>query len=188
MKYNKEIELIDLFCEFLDRQGCEYKREVRKGSYHNEGYIDILIKKEDKFIAIEAKLKGFQAVLSQATRNLILCEYSYILYPYKPRDISKCKGVDLSWQVGIIIPKGKKDFLYLMKSIPYYNKHRPKIERNWNENRIGRHINEKEIPIGYDMDKIKRLEPDYSWVKKDETFDGKLLKNPRKEKYKEVGT
>jgi hypothetical protein len=183
--YNKEIELIDDYCEFLERQGCEYKREVRKGSYHSEGYIDILIKHQEKFVAVEAKLKGFQAVLSQASYNLVLCDYSYILYPRKPtqKNILKCKGIDNAWQIGIIYPHGKKDFLYLTRSISYYNTHRPKIERNWNENRIGRNINLAEIPEGYDMAKIEALKPDYKWVKRGVSFEGKPLKTPRKEVY-----
>jgi len=184
--YKKEIELIDDYCKFLDKQGCEYKREVRRGSYHSEGYIDILIKKKDIFIAVEAKLKGFQAVLYQAIWNLMRCELSYILYPRTPRVdfVKKCRWGNMEGsytQVGVIIPNGKDNFLYLLRSKPYgKDYHSEKIERNWNENRVGRPIHEKELPDNYDREKIEKLKPDYKWVKRNLRYDDQPLKKERK--------
>lgn len=185
-RYTKEIELIDDYCNFLDKQGCVYKREVRRGSYHGEGYIDVLIKKNDIFIAVEVKLKGFQAVLYQAIGNIARCELSYILYPRKPRVdiVNKCRWGNMEGnytQVGVIIPNGKDNFSYLLKSMPYGKKYHSRIiERNWNENRVGRPIHKKELPDNYDPEKLNKLKPDYKWVKRNLRYDDDPLKKERK--------
>jgi hypothetical protein len=162
MKFSKEIELIDLFCEYLEKHNCRYKRELRRYSYHNEGYIDIVIKKDDKFIGIEAKLNNFQSVLSQALSTYHLCHYAYILYPKRPnrKNIDKCK----EYGIGLIIPKNNGDFEYLIRS-KLDKELGLKIKRNWRENRIGRKLNLKEIPEGYDKRKLEQLSPTYEWVK-----------------------
>lgn len=163
MKFSKELELIDLFCEYLERNNCQYKRELRRYSYHNEGYIDIVIKKDNKFIGIEAKLNNFQSVLSQALSTYHLCHYAYILYPKKPskKNIDKCK----KYGIGLIVPKENGDFEYLIESKLDKEWFGSKIKRNWRENRIGRILNLKEIPENYDQKKLEQLKPDYKWVK-----------------------
>ena len=164
----KEIELIDAFCQFLITKQWTFKRELRRHSYYSEGFIDLVILKNEKFIAIEAKLNGFQAVYRQATYNLVYCDLSYILYPRIPteKNIKKCKDIG----VGIIIPSDKTltSFQILLKSISnIYLIERTHliIKRNWIQNRIGRYINSNEIPLNYSSDKINELKPTYSWTK-----------------------
>jgi hypothetical protein len=163
--FTKEIELVDKFCEWLNKRDCRYKREIRKGSYHNEGYIDIILRIGKLFIGIEAKLSGISEVIYQASGNQIRCEYSYILYPKKPqkKSLEKIK----KYGIGIIIynsDTNKFEILIRAKRSKYvmYNL---LMERNWKENRIGRIFKKNELPDGYPNEKIEALEPTYSWVK-----------------------
>ena len=169
MKFEKELELIDLFCEYLDKFNIQYKTELRKRSYYNEGFIDIAVKIGEFFIAIEAKLNSFKSVVMQASGNLVLCDYSYVLYPRYPKSdlLEKMKG----WGVGLIYYDSKsKKFKCAFGSRNRYRKNQywSKIKRNWDENRSGRHFNENEIPSHYTQKQIEALECKYEWTKKEE--------------------
>lgn len=165
-KFTKEIELTDLFCAFLDKQNCQYRQELRRKSYHNEGYIDLVIKIGSIFIAVESKLNDFQGVFSQAAGNRLFCDYSYILYPIyskskKIKDLRKCG-------IGLIYFDDKSDTFKIPISSkksklcdPYYKAF---IARNWEENRSGRILHESEIPEDYPSSKRTGLEPTYEWV------------------------
>lgn len=163
--FQKEIELIDSFCEWLDKRNCLYKREIRKRSYHNEGYIDIILKIGTIFIGIEAKLSGISEVIYQASGNLIRCEYSYILYPKKPikRSLDKIR----KYGIGLIIYNSNTDrFEHIIKAKrSKYVLYNLIMKRNWKENRVGRFFKKEELPEEYPEEKIEALEPTYSWVK-----------------------
>ena len=78
--------MLDAFCAFLDRQGVRYKRELRKRSYHNEGYCDVVIRSSDgRYTGIEAKVNGFGALVQQIHGNRLLYHYNYALYPSVPK-------------------------------------------------------------------------------------------------------
>jgi hypothetical protein len=167
----KELELIDIFCEYLDEKGLEYKREVRKGSYHNEGYIDIVfLSKEGNLCGVEAKVNGFQNVFWQASGNRCLCYYNFILYPRLPRNLEKLEeygGIGL-----FILVDNKIKLIRNPERSKYVNRGRlEKMWRNWRENRCGRYFTAKEIPPHYTKEMISALEPTYEWVKKP---DGEL--------------
>lgn len=161
----RELELIDLYCNILDKRKIPYKREVRKGSYHNEGYIDILLNIGNRFVAIESKTNNFSAVFSQSSRNLVLCNYSYILFPKLPsiQNIRKCRKSG----IGLIILQRNKFKIILSgnKSKYVIIKCLVKIERNWNENRNGRSFSDKEIPSNYTKEMKENLKSKYEWVK-----------------------
>jgi hypothetical protein len=165
----KEIELIDLFCDFLEKMEFEFKRELRKGSYHNQGYIDIVIKKGNSYITIEGKVENFTAVLNQALRNRTFFHHSYILYNKLPskKSIQKVKddGIGL-----IILNKDNKfEIIVKSKTSKYFSKYLidKYIERNWIQNRAGRFFSPNELPPNYDEKKLKKLEPTYDWVGKE---------------------
>ncbi len=170
----KEIELVDAFCDFLEKEGYEYKRELRYGSYHNEGYCDIVIKSKifkHMLVGIEAKINGFQAVLSQAYRSAYFFAFGYILYPRLPSKKSLKKLNSLSSAPGLILPKDNslKEFYIHTKpriDFKYFRRdeYGGRIWRNWKENRCGRKIHSRELPEGYDLEKAKSLEDDYTWV------------------------
>ena len=139
---------------------------MRKGSYHNEGYFDILIKLGNKFHGIEAKCNNFSGLLSQGAGNRVLIPSSWILYNKLPsrKSIITCK----KYGVGLIIFfHNKFKFLNKAPRKPYdvmSSERFEKIKRNWRENRIGRIIHKNEIPEDYSREKIKNLEPSYDWV------------------------
>jgi len=169
----KEIELVDAFCEFLNKEGYEFKRELRYGSYHNEGYCDIVVKSklfENMIVGIEAKINGFQAVLSQACSASYYFAFGYILYPKLPSKKSLEKLKKYSSSPGLIIPKEESlnEFYIYAKPIVNFryfknNEYGSKIWRNWNQNRCGRRIHASELPEGYDPEKAEALEDDYKW-------------------------
>ena len=167
ISFRKEIELVDRFCEWLEKRNCQYKREIRKGSYHNEGYIDVILKIGQLLIGIEAKLNNFRAVLNQASRNMVLCHYSYILYPKEPSKLF----VDLikQYRIGLIVFNSKKDRFELSvrakRSKYVLSNAIKKVDRNWNENRVGRFFKKEEIPEDYPIEKIEALKPTYSRLK-----------------------
>ena len=157
----KEIELVDKFCEFLERQNLRYKRELWRGSHFNEGYVDLVIF-DGEFIGIEAKLNNFKSVLTQAWINTLYFPLSYILYSKSPTRYNKMELKKTT--IGLIVPHGKS-FKILRK--PRLNKTRfyDIIKRNWDENRVGRKILNSEIPENYNIDKVKELECTYDWLK-----------------------
>jgi len=143
---------------------------LRKGSYHNEGYVDIVIKEKHFLISVEAKINGFSAVLGQASGNFVFFSYSYILYPRIPS--KKSLLVLKNSGVGLIIPQGDSFQVYKK---PKWNHHVWKkyrgnsndvIKRNWKEDRIGRLVNASEIPDNYDDEKLHSLKPTYEWTNK----------------------
>lgn len=182
MKFSKEIELIDLFCEYLDKRGCKYKRELRKRSYHNDGYIDIVIRIGYTFIAIEGKLNGFQSVFYQATGNLISCNYSYILYPRIPR--SKLVNDLKKNTIGLIIFNPETNNFEISvraKKSKYLSKYTTIIiKRNWDENRCGRVFTKRELPLGYPAKKLEALKPTYEWVRTNKEIKRNLLEKKHK--------
>ena len=189
----KEIELVDAFCEFLNREGYEFKRELRKGSYHCEGYVDVVIKSqifENMLVGIEAKINGFQSVLYQCRCMHCRFPYMYVLYPKIPSTKSLKKLVKYSTSPGLIVPRDNtlKEF-YIHKKprtlFMYFKtilRTDTKIWRNWNENRCGRKIHEKELPEGYDPEKAKALEDDYEWYFIKEEKKAKLKLERKKER------
>lgn len=184
----KEIELVDAFCEFLNREGYEFKRELRKGSYHSEGYVDVVIKSQifkNMLVGVEAKINGFQSVLDQCNQMYFRFCYMYILYPRLPSTKSLKKLVRYHRSPGLIVPRDN-----LLNEFYVYKKPRTnfkyfktifrkdtKIWRNWNEDRCGRKIHEKELPEGYDPEKAKALEDDYKWRNIQEEKKRKLKLN-----------
>lgn len=167
----KEIELLDRFCEFIGQKGYQYKREFRRGSYHNEGYVDVVIYYHKKFIAIEAKVNNFQKVLGQAAGNFVYFHLSYILYPHLP---SQCLLSRLN-HVGLIVPEKDNQFIIFKKSTSFAKVIKPyttKIKRNWLQNRVGRMLAPAEIPVHYDPQKVQQLRPTYSWVGGKEVKEG----------------
>jgi hypothetical protein len=159
----KEIELIDRFGKYLDQKGYQYKREFRRGTYHNEGYIDIVIYYHKKFIAIEAKMNNFQKVYYQAVSNSIFCDFSYILFPKTPS--AKSLQVLENSCVGLIIPQGDNSFHIIKRAASFSLKDHTRTKRNWLQNRAGRLFTALEIPPDYDLDKLERLKPTYEWTK-----------------------
>ena len=189
----KEIELVDAFCEFLTREGYEFKRELRKGSYHSEGYVDVVIKSqifENMLVGIEAKINGFQSVLYQCRSMCFRFPYMYILYPRLPSTKSLKKLVKYSRSPGLIIPRDDslKEFYIYKKPRTKFRYFKgilrtdTKIWRNWNENRCGRKIHDKELPEGYDPEKAKALEDDYQWYFINEEKKMKLKLERQKER------
>lgn len=160
----KELELIDKFCKVLDGLNLPYKRELRRGSWHNQGYIDIVIF-AGTFIAIEAKVSNFRQVISQAAGDHGYVPYSYVLYPKMP---SK-KGLERIREYGIgliILDRGQfKVIKPSNRSTFLFSGCYKKIKRNWKENRIGRPITQKEIPDHYTKEQIEKLKPKYEWTK-----------------------
>ena len=161
----KEIEFLDIFCHFLDQKGYDYKREFRRGSYHNEGYVDIVIYHNKKFIAIEAKVNSFGKALGQAAGNFIYFHLSYILYPHVPnqRLLTRLNKT----HIGLIILGESEAFIIYKKSTSFAKVIKPyitKIKRNWLQNRAGRMLAPAEIPTKYDSQKVQQLRPTYSWV------------------------
>jgi hypothetical protein len=154
----KELELLDIFCQFLDLHKFQYKREFRKRSYHNEGYVDVVIKHNEQFVAIEAKVSNFKEVLSQAGGNIIFFHKSYILYPRLPKASQLSLLSDF---VGLIILENS-EFRIIKKSISYPTLDLTITKRNWVENRVGRKMNIAEKPEGYDS---TYLESTYDWVR-----------------------
>lgn len=170
----KEIELVDKFCDFLKKKGYNFKRELRKGSYHNDGYIDVVIKDDGKFVGIEAKIKNFRGALYQASYVQVLCNYSYILYPILPKKhLDKCR----KYGIGLIIPNGNEFKIVIKPKLSlrcYYISKR--IIRNWNENRAGRPFSPKELPENYPEERLKELKCTYDWVrKKKKEFKPKII-------------
>lgn len=165
----KEIVFVDQFCEYLTELGLKYKREVRKGSYHSEGYMDVVIKNNGILIGVEAKISGFGDVFRQARRVGLYLPYSYILMPsLSKRSVEKCKDQG----IGVIIFKNNQ-FQVIQKpkvfNYHYFWKKRYyKVLRNWIQNRCGRVISadSKELPEGYDLSKLKDVTPTYSWTTK----------------------
>jgi len=166
----KELELVDAFCAWLDGKNIEYKREVQRV----HGYFDIIVKKGGILTSIEAKLQDFQGVYQQGLRNMVLVDYSYILFPKLP-------GKMASWlnplfearMVGIIFPANENWTDFTILKARYDPLHRytdrgfkEKIVRNWNENRTGRFMNEREIPENYSEMQRSKLRPDDSWKRK----------------------
>ena len=188
----KEIELVDAFCDFLNREGYEFKRELRYGSYHNEGYCDIVVKSklfENMLVGIEAKINGFQAVLGQARVSCARFAFGYILYPklLSKKSLEKLKKYSIS--PGLIIPKEESLIEFYIHSKPRFhsryfsfNYYGSKIWRNWNENRCGRKIHDKELPEGYDREKAKALEDDYEWYSIQADKKDKLKLERKKER------
>jgi hypothetical protein len=177
-KKDKEIDLVNSFCEWLEKKGLEFKRELRKGSYHNDGYVDVVIKDDYQphpprvlLTAVEAKMNDFRSVMSQATTNTLWFARSFILYPRLPRKSVLEKYKDESRQlwgnIGLIIPDGD-GFKVVIKVHPLvfpFTKKQSysfKTQRNWFENRAGRVLSKKECS---DDDKKREIEPDYLWTK-----------------------
>jgi hypothetical protein len=147
--YRYEIELIDAFCEnYLQENDIEFKREL-KTSWRT--YTDIVIRESNDLIAIEAKLYNFTEVLYQASANLSIYAQSYILYPRRPSKFSikrlKKYGLGL-----YIFDKKSQHFQKLLDgdNSRYIIIHRYNIaKKRWNNNKIGRHFSENEIPRNY---------------------------------------
>lgn len=189
----KEIELVDAFCEFLNREGYEFKRELRKGSYHCEGYVDVVIKSqifENMLVGVEAKINGFQSVLYQCRCMGLRFPYMYILYPKLPSTKSLKKLVKYRESPGLIIPRDDslKEFYIHKKPRTLFCFFKQvlrtdtKIWRNWNENRCGRKIHDRELPEGYDREKAKALEDDYEWYFINQEKKAKLKLERQKER------
>jgi len=163
----KEIELLDAFCAFLDKKGIQYKREVRKRSYHNEGYCDVVIRSSDgRFMGIECKINGFGTLVMQVLSNRCTYHYNYALYPRVPKNIDSLKECGLILPVTDTLTEFKIHRKVKIEMIAYYCMGRvkySKTERNWNENRVGRLLHASEIPEGYSKDHLK---PTFEWVGK----------------------
>lgn len=168
----KEIELIDKFCEYLKQNNYVYKRELRRGSYYNEGFVDIVIQNDQGILcAVEAKITAFTSVLHQAAGNRGYFTYSYILYPRLPTRslIDKTRHYET---VGLILPTNETftEFKVVLKpkafGYQYHSHSEWKIQRNWDENRVGRYLTEKEFPPGYSNEQREQLKPDYSYTYK----------------------
>jgi hypothetical protein len=176
----KEIEFLDTFCQFLDQKGYDYKREFRRGSYHNEGYVDVVIYHNKKFIAIEAKVNSFGKALGQAAGNFVNFHLSYILYLHVPnqRLLTRLNKT----HIGLIIPHGlthgENSFRIFKKSTSFARTIKPyitKIKRNWLQNRVGRILAPAEIPTHYDPQKVQQLRPTYEWVGGKEVGEGQTF-------------
>jgi len=161
----KEIELVDNFCNYLKQRGYRYKRELRRGSYHSDGYVDVVIL-DGFLIGIEAKINGFSQVLTQVWNNVIMFPLNYILYPRKPNKKGWSK-LEESY-AGLIIPY-KDEFKIERKPRfskyfdRYYFKHY--IWRNWVQNRVGRIFHDHEVPDDYPEEKLQKLACSYDWTK-----------------------
>jgi hypothetical protein len=172
----KEIEFIDKFCEYLKQRNYVFKRELRRGSYYSQGFIDIVIQNPKGFLcAIEAKLNAFQEVLHQASSNRVYFRLSYILYPRMPSkdNLAKIKKIG----VGLILPNQDNSEFNVKIKPPYqdyyhFDSSYSKIQRNWDENRVGRYLTPKEIPDDYSEEQRNRLKPDYSYTKIKKHFLG----------------
>lgn len=159
--FKKEIELIDAFCNFLKEKGYDFKRELWKDSYHSAGYIDIIIKRSNRFIAIEAKLDHFKEAFKQALNNSYLSDYSYILYP----KFSSQENIELcqKYGIGLIIHNEKRfKIINISKKNEYFN---TIISKNWNENKIGRRFRHSELPKNHPLEKKRQLAYKYKGLK-----------------------
>ena len=165
----KEIELIDQFCTYLTNLHFEFKRELRKGSYHSQGYVDIVIKLGEnplQFTAIEAKVDNFRQVIQQAIYNSLYFTHSFILIPKNPSE----KVLKICKEIGIgIISLKDKEFQISLKT-KFQNKYmhisNDKIIRNWFQNRCGRVLSKREIPEDYNSENLPT--PTFDWVKNKE--------------------
>jgi hypothetical protein len=162
----KEIELIDAYCQFLQAKGYEFKRELRRGSYYSEGFIDIVIKHKTLFMltAVEAKIVGFKQVLMQALGNSVFFHYSFILYPRIPRgSLDRMR----KYGIGLIIPQDQS-FKCVVKAKLNVRRWSARIDRNWYQNRVGRVLHTREIPANYENELPL---PNYNWTKLDTVRD-----------------
>lgn len=153
LKFNYEIEFIDLFCEFLETKNIEYKRELNPGFPYHKAKIDIVIRENNHLIGIEAKIKDFEAVFGQALGNRAFTPYNSVLFPSKPSEekLTKLKRNG----IGLYIYDFKLNtFICLFPPIKsewtirnYYNK----LKKNWNLNKCGRLFNKSELPENYEL-------------------------------------
>lgn len=148
IKFNYEIEFIDFFCEFLETNNIEYKRELNPGFPYHKSKIDIVIRENNDLIGIEAKIKDFEAVFRQTLGNRVFTPYNCVLFPVKP---SEEKSNELKHNgIGLYIYDFKLNtFICLWPSIKseftsqrFYNK----LKKNWNLNKCGRLFNKSELP------------------------------------------
>ncbi len=153
MKFNYEIEFIDLFCEFLEIKNIEYKRELSPGFPYHKSKIDIVIRENNHLIGIEAKIKDFRVVYLQALGNRVFTPYNSVLFLVKP---SEEKLNELKQNgIGLYIYDFKLNtFICLLTSIKseftsqrFYNK----LKKNWNLNKCGRLFNKSELPENYEL-------------------------------------
>ena len=107
--------------------------------------------------------------MSQASRNCVIFDYSYVLYPRYPKSelLEKMK----KWGIGLIYYDSRNKrfkIAFGSRKSKYKHQYWSKIERNWNENRCGRVFSENEIPSHYTKDQIAELKCRYEWVKEKE--------------------
>ena len=169
----KEIELTELFCKELNKLNVKYKRELRKGSYHNEGYLDIVSITNDsnidklyiKLIAYEVKMSSITSAFHQAMSNKYYsgCFLSYVIYPKKPqlKTIEKFKKNG----IGLILFRNNSFFVKIKPKINISQKYIrselgfKKLKRNWIENRSGRIFSNKEI-----NNESEQMNINYNWI------------------------
>lgn len=181
----KELELIDIFCKYLDEKNIEYKREVRKGIYHNEGYIDVLIKMGNEYHAIEAKITAYKSVIKQACENKTLVQYSWILTNKKPSGyhIMMCKkdniGIFSLCNGKIEVISNPDDHIGKFFVTSKYET----LDRNWRMNRYGRKFKDNEIPDGYDKEKLKKLQKKNKGMNRKEYYT--MIRERRRARSKE---
>ena len=115
----------------------------------------------------------------------------YILYPKLPSKKSLEKLKKYQSSPGLIIPRDdslKEFYIYAKPRTDYfkYYNHRQskKIWRNWDENRCGRKFHANELPSGYDLEKAKALEDDYTWSQRYKREERKREKIKKLKTYK----
>jgi hypothetical protein len=156
-EFTHEIVLIDEFCRWLEVQNIEYKREMRAVGTN---YTDIVIRKENDLIGIEAKTNSFGRVLGQALGNQVFFAGNYVLYPRLPamkyiKSMKKYLGVGL-----FIFDDSTESFKEIIKPkrSKWVNRRRyNRIKRHWNENKYAiREYNESELPKNYPLENLEK--------------------------------
>ncbi len=151
MDFKYEIELIGEFCKYLGTKSIDWKRELAPSFPYNKSKIDIVIRNKNELVGIEAKLKSFSAVLSQALGNRIFVPYNCILYPKYPSSKLIKKAAENG--IGLFVyDKTLETFkivLNPLKSSFTMQKYYIQIKNNWNNNKIGRLFSPKELPENF---------------------------------------
>jgi len=112
--FELEIELVEKFMNHIKSDMLNISIEnISREFYYNNGRTDLIALTSDQsLIAFEAKLKDWKKAMTQAYRNTLFANYSYVVLPAsKQYVLDKAEHDFIRRRIGLVLVDSKKSWI-----------------------------------------------------------------------------